>query len=104
MASKRFPRVSVTDKELMDVPQSPAGDADRASGAGAASSTSEGPLAGQCLVTAYPDEQRRAHATRWLGWIAYHMGGSRDLAWWEIPVWIPGRWMLLARGLMACCR
>jgi hypothetical protein len=102
MASRRFPGISVTGKELMDLPPSLAGDADPASGAGVATSTGEGPLAGHSLVAAYPDERRRAHATRWLGWIAYHMGAGRDLAWWEIPAWIPRRWMLLARGLTAC--
>jgi hypothetical protein len=47
----------------------------------------------QVLVNAYPDEADRAHATRWLAWIAHHMGTSRDLAWWDIPTWIP-RWRL----------
>ncbi len=56
-------------------------------------------LIDQFVVTAYPDENERAHATRWLAWIAWHMGGSQDLQWWDIPGWVP-RWKLrLARGL-----
>ena len=53
------------------------------------------------LITAYPKEHERAHAIRWLAWIAYHMGTSQDLQWWDIPSWIP-RWKLrLTRGLAA---
>ena len=46
-----------------------------------------------CVLTvAYPDERQRARVTRWLAWIAHHMGSDlRDLAWWHIPTWIP-RW------------
>ena len=53
------------------------------------------------LIVAYPDERQRAHATRWLAWIAHHMGSDlRDLAWWHIPTWIP-RWQFrLAVGLV----
>ena len=52
----------------------------------------------QFLITAYPDERQRVHAIWWLAWIAHHMGTSRDLAWWGIPVWTP-RWQLrLTRG------
>lgn len=43
-----------------------------------------------CLIdlrAAYPDQRQRLHATTWLSWIAYHMGTSRDLAWWTIPRW-----------------
>jgi hypothetical protein len=50
-------------------------------------------LIDRILITAYPDEGQRAHATRWLAWIAYHLGSERDLAWWRIPTWIP-RWQL----------
>jgi hypothetical protein len=53
------------------------------------------------LTTAYPDEAQRVHATRWLSWIAYNMGTSRDLSWWDIPTWIP-RWKLrLTRGIVS---
>jgi len=56
-------------------------------------------LIDQLLVTAYPDQRRRAYATSWLTWIASQMGTSRDLPWWDIPTWVP-RWKLhLARGL-----
>jgi hypothetical protein len=56
-------------------------------------------LIDQFLVTAYPSEDERAHAVRWLAWIASHMGASPDLQWWDIPRWVP-RWKLrLARGL-----
>jgi len=46
----------------------------------------------QALVTAYPDQRERDHATSWLAWIAHHMntrpgGPTRDLAWWHIPTW-----------------
>ena len=54
----------------------------------------------QFLTTAYPDENQRAHATRWLAWIAHNMGTSQDLPWWDISAWIP-RWKLrLTRGLV----
>ena len=46
------------------------------------------------LIIAYPDERQRAHATRWLAWIAHHLGSDHVnpvLAWWHIPTWIP-RW------------
>jgi hypothetical protein len=49
--------------------------------------------------SAYPDEDQRVHATRWLAWIACQAGDSRDLPWWEIPTWV-SHWKLhLARGL-----
>jgi hypothetical protein len=78
----------------MDLPRSPAGAAEPANGAA-------GLPAAQFLVTAYPDERRRAHAARWLGWIAYHMGDHQDLAWLDIPAWIPGQWLQLSRRLVA---
>ena len=57
-------------------------------------------LIDRILITAYPDERQRAHATRWLAWIAHHMGSERDLVWWHIPTWI-SRWQLrLAVGLV----
>jgi hypothetical protein len=57
-------------------------------------------LIDQFLITAYPSASQRAHAIRWLAWIALHMGASQDLPWWEIPAWIP-RWKFrLARGIM----
>lgn len=46
------------------------------------------------LIIAYPDERQRAHAIRWLAWIAHHLDSDRDrrnLSWWHIPTWIP-RW------------
>ena len=46
-------------------------------------------LFNQLLLTAYPDERQRDHATRWLAWIACRLGTSRDLSWWEIPGWVP---------------
>lgn len=59
-----------------------------------------GYLIDQVLVTAYPGERQRAHVVRWLAWTAWHLGPIRDLAWWEIPAWIP-RWQLrLARVLV----
>jgi hypothetical protein len=52
------------------------------------------------LVLAYPDEAERAHATRWLSWIARRMGTDRDLRWWDIVSWTP-RWKLkLGTGLV----
>lgn len=48
-------------------------------------------LIDRILITAYSDEDQRMYATRWLAWIAYHLGSDRDLAWWYIPTWIP-RW------------
>jgi hypothetical protein len=55
----------------------------------------------QLLVTAYSDEHQRAHATRWLAWIAGQMGASRDLSWWEIPAWVPLWKLRLVFGLAA---
>ena len=63
-------------------------------------------LLDQTLITAYPEPGRRAHATRWLGWIAHHMGTphdpswTRDLAWWQIPTWIQRRHLKLLAGLV----
>lgn len=56
-------------------------------------------LIDQLLVTAYPDEQRRAHVTSWLAWIAHQMRTSRDLPWWEISTWIPQWKLRVIRGL-----
>jgi hypothetical protein len=59
-------------------------------------------LIDQLLVTAYPDQRRRAHVTSWLTWTASQMGTSRDLPWWDIPTWIPpwklhvARWLTIA--------
>ncbi|HVQ93709.1 MAG TPA: hypothetical protein VMU51_21910 [Mycobacteriales bacterium] len=46
-------------------------------------------LLGRSLTLAYPDPAERQHATRWLTWIAQHMGTSRDLRWWDLPTWTP---------------
>jgi hypothetical protein len=56
-------------------------------------------LIDQLLITTYPDEHQRAHATRWLAWIAQQMGPSRDLPWWEIPAWIPQWKLRITRAL-----
>ena len=53
------------------------------------------------LTTAYPGKRQRDRALGWLGWIAYHMGTSQDLQWWDIPGWIPGWKLRLARGMAA---
>ncbi len=54
----------------------------------------------QFLVSAYHGDRERIPAIRWLAWVAWHMGGSQDLQWWDIPGWVP-RWKLrLARGLL----
>jgi len=56
-------------------------------------------LVARLLITAYPDEHQRTHATRWLAWLAHHMGTGKELYWWDIPTWIP-RWQLrVTRGL-----
>ena len=57
-------------------------------------------LIDQLLVTAYPDEQQRAYVIRWLTWIARQMGPSRDLAWWDIPAWVP-QWKLRMTRVLA---
>jgi hypothetical protein len=55
-------------------------------------------LIDQFMVAAYPGEQERLRVIGWLSWLARHMGGTRDLSWWEIPGWV-SRWQLhLARG------
>ena len=51
------------------------------------------------LVAAYPDERQREDVLSWLGWLAYHMGTSQDLQWWDIPSWIPEWKLRLTRGL-----
>lgn len=53
------------------------------------------------LIIAYPDESQRARDTRWLAWIAHHMGSNRDLGWWEIPTWISKRRRYAAVGTVA---
>jgi hypothetical protein len=58
-------------------------------------------LVDQALVTAYPDERQRVHATQWLAWIASHMGTNRDLLWWYIPTWVAGWQLRLAAGVCA---
>ena len=58
-------------------------------------------LLSQLLVTAYADEHQRAHATRWLAWIAGQMDTSRDLSWWEIPAWVPLWKLRLVFGIAA---
>jgi hypothetical protein len=57
-------------------------------------------LLARVLLAAYPDQPAREHATRWLSWIAAHMGQSRDLAWWQIPTWTPQWQIKLAVGLV----
>jgi hypothetical protein len=58
-------------------------------------------LLARTLDLAYPNEDERQQVVRWLAWIAYHMGASRDLRWWQIPTWIPARQTRLAVGLLA---
>jgi hypothetical protein len=41
----------------------------------------------ESLRAAYPSAREHARAVRWLTWIAWHLDGRRDLAWWEIPGW-----------------
>lgn len=60
-----------------------------------------GQLIDQFLVTAYPGRRQRAHAVRWLSWIAARMGTSQDLRWWDIPGWVPWSRLRLARALLA---
>ncbi|MEV5821461.1 hypothetical protein ABUL04_24265 [Micromonospora harpali] len=40
------------------------------------------------LQIAYPSPNERAHAVRWLSWIAENLNGQRDIRWWDIPVWM----------------
>jgi hypothetical protein len=54
-------------------------------------------LVDQLLVTTYPDETERARVTHWLGWMAHHLGSTRDIAWWLIPGWAPRRRLRLLR-------
>jgi hypothetical protein len=61
-------------------------------------------LLDQILIAAYPDPGERAHATRWLGWLAHKMGTQpdgpiRELRWWQIPTWIP-RWQVGLAGAL----
>lgn len=53
------------------------------------------------LSLAYPDPAEHEHATGWLSWIATHMGGNRDLRWWDIPAWMPHRRLRLLLGVPA---
>jgi WD40 repeat protein len=50
-------------------------------------------LVERVLVAAYPDEALRQRTTRWLSWLAHHMGVDREVGWWEIPTWV-SRWQL----------
>jgi hypothetical protein len=61
-------------------------------------------LLDQILIAAYPDPGERAHATRWLGWLAHKMGTQpngpiRELRWWQIPTWIR-RWQVGLAGAL----
>jgi hypothetical protein len=56
-------------------------------------------LVARLLITAYPDEHQRTHATLWLAWLAHHMGTGTELYWWDIPTWIPRRQLRVTRGL-----
>lgn len=42
----------------------------------------------ESLRAAYPSAREHDRAVRWLTWIAWHLDGRRDLAWWEIPGWV----------------
>jgi hypothetical protein len=55
----------------------------------------------QFLLIAYGDERQRAHAVRWLGWIAGNMRTS-ELAWWEIPDWVPPKQIRFIRRFAVC--
>jgi hypothetical protein len=57
-------------------------------------------LIDRILVVVYPEECQRAHASRWLAWIASQLGSERDLAWWRISSWVP-RWQLRLVGTIA---
>ena len=48
-------------------------------------------LLARFICRAYPEQDEREHASRWLAWIAHQLGASRDLLWWEIPSWTPFR-------------
>jgi hypothetical protein len=65
-----------------------------------------GGLLDRFVAGAYPHERDRKHATWWLGWVAASMddqpgGPTRDLAWWHITMWIPGRFAATATGLLS---
>ncbi|MFG6202258.1 hypothetical protein [Nonomuraea sp. JJY05] len=53
------------------------------------------------LHQAYLDEPARNDALDWLTWIARHLGGRRDVAWWRIPAWLPARAYGLVYGVAA---
>jgi hypothetical protein len=44
-------------------------------------------LLARVLEQAYPDLRQRKHAVHWLTWIAHHLHGQRDIAWWDINEW-----------------
>src|SRR6201984_1717018 len=54
-----------------------------------------GPLAArqveEILKDAYPDERERAHATRWLGWIASHPSTHETFKKSDLPKLLPQR-------------
>jgi hypothetical protein len=45
------------------------------------------------FVVAYPEDVERSRAIRWLGFVARHMDGNRDISWWRTAYWVPG-WQL----------
>jgi hypothetical protein len=57
----------------------------------------------QAMVAAYPHATDRSHALTWLAWIAFQMSHvgvpTRDLAWWQIPRWLPQRRLHIFAGL-----
>jgi hypothetical protein len=58
-------------------------------------------LAGELLLSEYPDERERARTARWLGWIAAHAGPDERWDWWTLPTWVPLAQLQVARGLAA---
>lgn len=57
--------------------------------------------ADRILLAEYLDQRQRAHAVRWLGWLACHMEADGRLEWWAIPAWIPVVHLLALRRLTA---
>ena len=53
------------------------------------------------LRAAYPRRLQRAHAVRWLSFIAWRSPGREPFGWWQVPLWVDRGGLLWPRRLVA---
>ncbi len=53
------------------------------------------------LRAAYPRRLQRAHALRWLSFIAWRSPGREPFGWWQVPLWLDQGKLLWPRRLVA---